>query len=477
MKKTKLALAMATAAFASTQAYATNGMNMDGYGPISEAMGGTAQAYNNGLGGMMNNPATMGMGAKEGNKVQIAIGNLRPDVAADMTGMPTADSSGDSYVMPGFGYATKKDGFTWGVGVLAQGGMGTDYAGDSFLAAGTGIPVRSEVGVGRLVFPVNMEVNDKLTIGGSIDYVWAGMDLKMAVAGSYLRSNSNGGLVSSATGGLNNFVFGAGGMDSGTVQPDGSVTGVFGGTVANGRFDFSDGSDYTGEAKGTGFGGKLGFTYKIDKKTSFGASYHTKTNLSDLTTSNAEMSMTFNGTPATMKGDISVKDFQWPSTIAFGVSTKANDKWTINADFKRINWQEVMKSMKMNFVVTDNTQVAGFGINNGDSISVAMPQNWEDQNVFMLGAEYKYSDKLKLRAGANLSSNPIPDATLNPLFPAIIENHYTAGFGYNYSENSGVDFSLSYSPEVVQTSGAGVTSSHSQMSWQAMYTYKWGVKK
>jgi len=432
MKKTKLALAMATAAFASTQAYATNGMNMDGYGPISEAMGGTAQAYNNGLGGMMNNPATMGMGAKEGNKVQIAIGNLRPDVAADMTGMPTADSSADSFIMPGFGYATKKDGFTWGVGVLSQGGMGTDYDATSFLALGTGDKVMSQVGVGRLVFPLNYEVNDRLTVGGSIDYVWAGMDLKMAVTAAQ-----------------------AGGM-----MQAGSTLALP--PAASYRFDFDDNNDFSGEAKGTGFGGKLGFTYKLDDKATLGMSYHTKTAISDLSTKNAALTATG---VAVVPGEMIVRDFQWPSTIGMGLSVRPNDKWMVNADIKRIGWEEVMKSFKMTF------------IGGGGVAYMEMPQNWEDQNVFMLGAEYKYSDKLKLRAGANLSSNPVPDATLNPLFPAIIENHYTAGFGYNYNNNSGIDFSLSYAPEVSATNGSGVTSTHSQISWQAMYTYKWGVKK
>lgn len=55
MKKTKLSLAIASVCLLSSPAMATNGMNMEGYGPVSQAMGGTAQAINNGLGGMMCN--------------------------------------------------------------------------------------------------------------------------------------------------------------------------------------------------------------------------------------------------------------------------------------------------------------------------------------------------------------------------------------------------------------------------------------
>ena len=485
MKKTKLALAIASVALASSQAHATNGMNMDGYGPIATAMGGTASAYDNGLAGMMSNPATIMMDSGDGSTFQIALGNLRPNVTSTMPTMPDAKSAADSFFMPGMGYATKDGKLTWGVGMMAQGGMGTQFEGTSFLAAGTGEEVMSQVGVGRLGLPVNYAVNDKLTIGGSVDFVWAGMDIKMAVGGGYLKSSANGGLVDTA-GSSASFAGFVGLVDAGTTQANGSVTGVDlsgagaspNSTVFNGRFDFADGSDYTGEAKGTGLGGKLGFTYKVDSNTTFGASYHTKTNISDLTTSNASMSMTIDAgagaATSVMTGDITVKDFQWPATIAFGLSTQVNDKWKVNADFKRIGWEEVMSGFNMDFTVTDNTQVAGFGISNGDKIAVAMPQNWEDQNVIMLGAQYQYSDKLALRAGANLSNNPIPDTTLNALFPAIIEKHYTAGFGYAMSDNSAVDFSLTYAPEVVATNSmTNIGSKHSQISWQAMYTRNW----
>lgn len=465
MKKTKLALAIASVALASSQAHATNGMNMDGYGPIATAMGGTASAYDNGLAGMMSNPATIMMDSGDGSSFQIALGNLRPNVESKMTGMPNAKSAADSFFMPGIGYATKNGKLTWGVGIMAQGGMGTDYGADSFLAAtstgnSTGDKVFSQVGVGRVGIPVNYAVNNKLTIGGSVDFVWAGLDLKMAAPVAQLGTMAD------------------------TSQLDGASAAAFGGLLGaadTARFDFADDSDYTGEAKGTGFGGKLGFTYKVDDKTTIGASYHTKTNISDLTTSNGYMQAYLAaGTamlPAAIVGDITVKDFQWPATISFGLSTQVNNKWKVNADFKRIGWEEVMASMKMDFKVTDP---GASGLTNGSVIGITMPQNWEDQNVMMIGTEYQYSNKLALRAGANLSSNPVPDTTLNALFPAIIENHYTAGFGYEMSDSSVVDFSLTYAPEVSATNPAtaappkpAVTTTHSQISWQAMYTRNW----
>jgi hypothetical protein len=44
----------------STTVYATNGMNLEGYG-LRYGMGGASMAYDNGTAAMMNNPATLGL--------------------------------------------------------------------------------------------------------------------------------------------------------------------------------------------------------------------------------------------------------------------------------------------------------------------------------------------------------------------------------------------------------------------------------
>ena len=48
----------------------------------------------------------------------------------------------------------------------------------------------------------------------------------------------------------------------------------------------------------------------------------------------------------------------------------------------------------------------------------------------------------------NLAGNPVPDNTVNPLFPAIIKDHYTVGAGYAFDKVSEVNVSLAYVPKV-----------------------------
>src|SRR3990172_8438058 len=182
-----LAILIAACLFSPASVLATNGMNLEGYGPIAMGLGGSSMAYDNGAAAMMNNPATLAF-SPAGNRLDVALGYLGINVTALCnTGAACAgqssDSTASSYYMPAMGWVAKQGKYSWGLGMFAQGGMGTQYEADSFLAAGSNELVRSEVSVGRVLLPVAYEVNPKFKIGGTVDFVWAGMDLKMALSG------------------------------------------------------------------------------------------------------------------------------------------------------------------------------------------------------------------------------------------------------------------------------------------------------
>jgi long-chain fatty acid transport protein len=101
--------------------------------------------------------------------------------------------------------------------------------------------------------------------------------------------------------------------------------------------------------------------------------------------------------------------------------------------------------------------------------------------VFQLGGAFKATPELTVRVGYNRADNPVPNKYVSFLFPATVENHYTAGVGYQINNSSGIDFALSYVPEVkvkesnTETNNLGTTPAttitHSQVNWQIMYTY------
>ena len=180
------------ALIASLPAWATNGMNMEGYGPVSTGMGGASQAMDHGAAAMAQNPATLALGGP-GARLDVAIGVLGPDVSSRLDPFPTAKSGGTSYVMPAFGYVRRSGDLSYGLGLFAQGGMGTEYTGNTFLAAGSGEPVRSELGVGRVLLPLAWNVTPDFAVGATLDFMWAGLDLRLAALASDLGALVTGG--------------------------------------------------------------------------------------------------------------------------------------------------------------------------------------------------------------------------------------------------------------------------------------------
>jgi long-chain fatty acid transport protein len=457
--------------------HATNGMNMEGYGPIAAAMGGASMAYDNGTAAMMNNPATIGM-MDDGKRLDVFFGFLGPDVESEAAGM-TAKSDGDAYYMPAVGFVRKREDLTYGIGIYGQGGMGTEYGSSSFMSMGAGLENRTELSVGRVIAPLSYNVNDKLTVGGSVDFVWAGLDLRMAVSEAQFANMANPAAqnIGTATGSL--------------VSAFGMMYEPFGGAGISrldyAYFDYSNDNRFSGKARGYGGAAKLGAAYKLNDRLTIGGAYHSETSLGDLDTDDAQIRMAVNADfgggyqdyeiPVT--GKIAVKDFQWPSTWGVGAAFQATDKLLLVGDIKRINWADTMQDFRMVFTA-DATQAnplaGGFA---GLELDAVLFQNWDDQTVYQIGGAYQVNKQLILRAGFNYADNPVPDQYLNALFPAIVESHITAGFGYGFNDKQSIDFSLQHAPEVSATNpgvpAAGipaVTSKHSQTSFQFIYSQR-----
>ena len=424
------------ALLAAGSAYATNGMLMEGYGPISAGMGGTSQAVDHGDAAMSQNPATLAMMPDGSSRLDLALGVLGPDVSGGMMGM-IAKSGGTAYFMPAIGYVKRNGAYTYGVGMFAQGGMGTDYEATSFLAMGSGAPVRAELGVGNVIFPFAYQVSPDVSVGFAVKYIWSSLDMLMAASGVQL-----GAMVTGASGNL-----------AGALAP------LAGAPWA--RINFSDDGRFTGAAKSTGFGGSIGTTVKLNKELTMGASYQLKSSLADMKTGGTTASMTaFGG--FVDQGQITVIDFQMPSVVAIGAAWQVKPSLLLAADVKYIGWAESMKSFKLRY---DSAKMGG-------SVSFALPQNWNDQTVISLGAAFKTNEQLTLRAGLNLAANPIPDATVNPLFPATVKNHFTLGLGYQSAPAGEFNASLTLAPRTSVTSGSGVVISHGQTNLQLMYSHR-----
>jgi len=467
------AVAALAALLAAPALRATNGMDLEGYGPVATALGGASMAYDNGTAAVINNPATLGL-MTDPARLDLALGVLGPDITAtspasanNVFGVApnqSAKSSATAFYMPALGYARRSGDFVYGLGVFGQGGMGCEYDANSWRGLGFGLKNRSEVSVGRVILPLAYKVNDRWLIGATADFVWAGMDVQMAMSGAQFFD-----LVMPTS---QQF-----GRASGTiVQSFGQVlqTMPAGTSVDYAYFNFSNGSPFTGAARSYGYGAKVGVVYTPSKEIRFGLVYHTPTSLSDMKADGKTMSFQLNvpgmgHVPQSLTGDYRVIDFQWPALLAGGLAWYPANRWMVVADLREVFWRNVMSQFHMSFTASNATANGPFA---GQNLDAVLFQDWDNQTVVELGAAYEASDSLTLRVGANFSNDPVPNQYLNCLFPAIVKDHLTAGLGWKLDEHSSFDASFTYGFGVTVTNGTGATISHKQTNAQLMYSYR-----
>ncbi len=453
-------LAGVVLAFAGPRLAATNGMNMEGYGPVATALGGASFAYDNGTAAIINNPATLSL-MPDNSRLDVAVGILGPDITATNPAGQTAKSKATAFFMPAFGYTERTGDFTYGLGVFGQGGMGCQYDGSTWRGLGFNLENRTEVSVGRVIAPLSWKVNDRLSVAATADFVWAGMDLKMAMSGAQFFDL--------ATPGSQQF----GRADGTIVQSFGQIMQQMpaGTNVDYAYFNFCNGNPFTGAAKGYGYAGKVGVVYRPTPELTFGFTYHSETELADLKAPGSSISFQLNvpgmgAMPQTLTGDLRVRDFEWPAMAGAGLAWNPPGQWSFVADVREVFWSDVMQNFNMSFVASGAAANGPFA---RQSLAATLFQRWDNQLIFQGGTSFAATRALTLRGGVNLSSNPIPDKYLNCLFPATIERHVTAGFSYRFGESSSVDCSVTYGLKATYTNGYGITISHRQLNTQLMY--------
>lgn len=144
--------------------------------------------------------------------------------------------------------------------------------------------------------------------------------------------------------------------------------------------------------------------------------------------------------------DATVEDFQLPPEVAAGIAWRAAERFHLLTDWnelyllldiRRIFWSAALDEVDVKFTGGSTGGLPA-------SVTRTVPFDWDDQTIFMLGAEATHRDWLHVRAGASFSSSWIPDDTLQPNFPFVTELHGAIGFTISASDSLKIDFAYAH---------------------------------
>lgn len=320
-----------------------------------------------------------------------------------------------AYVVSDFGL--KK--FAFGAGMTSNWGLGTYWHGDSFSRY---VATRSVLTMENGYLTGAYEVNDKFSLGLSLDYTRAEADKSKKLA---------------QTDGLGNP----------TADADFRLTGK----------------------DNNGWGYRVSGLYKLNKNHQFGLMYRSLTKLKYagtvyLKNMNDPTYLALLGGPNYTTDFTSVSTL--PQSVIFGYCFKPNEKWTFETDVEWMDWASV-KDEKLEYPDLAPGDPARLILDGGNPVS----RNWHAVFSYSFGTEYKVNDQWRLRVGYFFHQTPIPQGTLDTALPDSSVNSLTLGTGYSLTKNLTLDFAYAamfynerkVNNSVGSASGANINGKYNQL--------------
>ncbi len=187
-------------------------------------------------------------------------------------------------------------------------------------------------------------------------------------------------------------------------------------------------ADLTGKANGMGF--NLGLYLKPTKNFSIGLTYRSQVNMK-VKDGDASFKV-----PVSLQTNFPTEKFQaslpMPQIASIGLAYKATDKLRLAFDVNYAGWK-AYDSLKIDFA--------------NDSVSITdirSARMYKNTVSLRLGAEYMILKKLAARIGIAYAQSPVPDGYVSPETPDGNRISYTAGVGYDVTENFGLNASFQY---------------------------------
>jgi len=169
------------------------------------------------------------------------------------------------------------------------------------------------------------------------------------------------------------------------------------------------------------FGYNLALTYKPVPDINFAVTYRSNVDLNEEGT--AKLSA---GGQTLYNGDASVS-VPLPATLNIAISKTWNDTFTLEFDYERAFWSEY-KELDFEYG----------GANLGPLTPVfddPKARDWEDVNIFRVGATVKMDNKITAMMGFSIDNSPTRVETIGFELPDSDSKNFSMGFRYQQSEN------------------------------------------
>lgn len=193
-------------------------------------------------------------------------------------------------------------------------------------------------------------------------------------------------------------------------------------------------------------GFNIGILYDISEKVSVGLSYRSKIKMKvkegeaqlDYANRQIEELMGILGTKipqlAVPKYDQGTFHAQLPlpSNTTLGVSYRPTDRWELELDLQYVGWN-AYDSLNVYF----NEPELGIS-------PIKAKKDYKNTITARVGAQYKTTDRLFLRAGFYFDQSPIQSANYNPETPGMNKLGMSAGLSFEPYKNLQIDFAFLY---------------------------------
>jgi|GEM_PF-509263 len=477
-----------------TSLYAQNGTIPVGYNARSFGRGGTSIGFFDNAGLLMSNPAGISFLNEQVFDINAIIMLPSPtfkNYTKNADGTPTTtvlnDATGykDPFVLPSAAYVHKfkESKFTLGLGFFTVGGMGAEFDLNHELfkdASGNYIQqkYRSRFAVMQGGLTGAYKITDKFSVGVSAHLVYSTIGFNNPF--SMNPTNMKG--VMPGYGGLTFGQYFSAPRPTGPgIQPDKGL----GYSEVTSIADMND-------LKAFAFNGRIGLAYKFSDKFTAGINFSSPVPLNFKNgVANLDMTTQFNDSYGravqnmiimsgnTMPVDTAkvrvaqqfaalgivasngfaaqyniTNDFEVPMSLGFGCMISPKDNFRLALDLEWINWTKSAKSMKLTLTNGQNTNInllLGQGGAGQAPLVVDFPLEWTDAVLVKIGGEYDFSKTFTVRLGYAYGNNPIPATTINPIVPANLVHHFTAGTTFNISKRALLNLGLEYGLKNAQT--------------------------